>query len=60
MSLTPLLAEQRVAEIRRAAEYTRRWPESGRSRGAVRAALGHFLVHIGEWLARPAGVPATR
>jgi hypothetical protein len=59
MSLTPILAEQRVAEIRRAAASTRPRPEPGPVFGATREAVGHTLVRFGEWLA-PAGVPVTR
>jgi hypothetical protein len=60
MSLSPILAEQRAAEIRRTAESTRPRPEPRQGPGAARAALGHSLVRFGEWLARPAGVPVTR
>ena len=56
--LTPLLAEQRIAEIRRAAGSARPQPEPSPARGVVRAATGRTLVRFGEWLARPAGVPA--
>ncbi|HEX3906586.1 MAG TPA: hypothetical protein VHW92_01505 [Mycobacteriales bacterium] len=60
MSLSPVLAEQRAAEIRRAVESSRPTPEPAPAFGATRAAVGHTLVRFGEWLARPAGVPATR
>jgi hypothetical protein len=60
MSLTPILAEQREAEIRRAVRSARPRPEPDPGVGAARVALGHTLVRFGEWVARPAGVPVTR
>jgi hypothetical protein len=60
MSMSPILAEQRADEIRRAVASARPQPEPAPVLGATRAALGHSLVRFGEWLARPAGVPAIR
>jgi hypothetical protein len=56
-----LLAEQRLADLRRTAGASRSLPRrSLSSRRSVRVRLGQVLLRLGNRLAQPAGAPAIR
>jgi hypothetical protein len=56
-----LLAEQRLADLRRTAAASRNLPNRPLSgRRSVRVSLGQILLRLGDRLAQPAGAHAIR